>query len=76
MTGIDPVAISQLVLQGGAVVVLTWVVTLLTGGKLHTSSEVDGLKKDKSDLLAINERMSEALQQSNQLLEATIGRHQ
>lgn len=79
MTGLDPEtvgAISQLVLQGGAIVVLIWVVTLLTGGKLHTSSEIDGLKKDKDDLLAANRRIGEALQKSNELLEKFIGSHQ
>jgi len=77
MTGFDPKtieAISQLILQGGAIVVLIWVVTLLTGGKLHTSSEIDGLRKDKEDLLAMNKRIADALEQSNELLEKHIGR--
>jgi len=79
MTGFDPKtieAISQLILQGGAIVVLIWVVTLLTGGKLHTSSEIDGLKKDKDDLLAANKRIGDALQQSNDLLQKFVGSHQ
>jgi hypothetical protein len=67
-------AITQLILQGGAIVVLVWVVMLLTSGKLHTSSEIDGLRKDKDDMLAINKRMSEALEQSNKLLEDLVGK--
>jgi hypothetical protein len=67
-------ALSQLLIQGGAIVSLVWVVMLLTSGKLHTSSEVDGLHKDKDDLLAINKRMSEALEQSNKLLEDLVGK--
>ena len=67
-------AVSQLILQGGAIVVLVWIVTLLTSGRLHTSSEVDGLKKDKEDLLAANKRLSEALDQSNSLLEDLVGK--
>jgi hypothetical protein len=79
MTSIDPKAleaISQLILQGGAIVVLIWVVTLLTSGKLHTSSEIDGLRKDKEDLLAMNKRISDALEQTNDLLDKHIGRRQ
>lgn len=64
----------QLVLQGGAIVALAWVLTLLTGGRLHTSSEVDGLRKDKADLLTVNQRLGEALDQSNRLLEKAIDR--
>jgi len=77
MTLIDAKAIgalSQLILQGGAIVALVWVVVLLTSGKLHTSSEVDGLRKDKDELLAINKRMSDALEQSNKLLEDLVGK--
>jgi hypothetical protein len=69
-------ALSQLILQGGAIVALVWVVTLMTGGKLHTSSEIEGLRKDKEDLLAVNHRMSHALDQSNELLDKFIGRSQ
>ena len=67
-------ALSQLILQGGAIVVLVWVVTLLTSGKLHTSSEIEGLRKDKEDLLAVNKRISEALEQSNGLLEELVAK--
>jgi hypothetical protein len=73
--GIDPKtldAISQLLLQGGAIVALVWVVLLLTGGKLHTSSEIEGLRQDKEDLLAVNTRMSAALELSNDLLKSII----
>jgi len=73
--GVDPKtleAISQLLLQGGAIVALVWVVLLLTGGKLHTSSEIEGLRQDKEALLAVNERVSTALALSNELLKSII----
>lgn len=75
MIGVDPKtleAISQLLLQGGAIVALVWVVLLLTGGKLHTSSEIEGLRQDKEALLAVNERVSTALALSNELLKSII----
>lgn len=67
-------SLSQLILQGGAIVVLVWIVTLLTSGKLHTSSEIEGLRKDKENLLEVNKRVSEALEQSNKLLEDIVAR--
>ena len=72
----DIQAISAIILQGGAAVALIWVITLLTGGKLHTSSEIDGLREDKANLLAVNERMSKALEASNELLDRVIGSRQ
>jgi len=75
--GIDPKtldALSQLLLQGGAIVALVWIVLLLTGGKLHTSSEIEGLRQDKEDLLAVNERVSNALALSNELLKSIIAK--
>jgi len=75
--GIDPKtldALSQLLLQGGAIVALVWIVLLLTGGKLHTSSEIEGLRQDKEDLLAVNERVSNALALSNELLKNIIAK--
>ena len=66
--------ISSLIVQGGAIVVLVWVVTLLTGGKLHTDSEVEGLRKDKADLLVVNKGLSDALAQTNELLRISIDR--
>ena len=66
--------IAPLILQGGAAVVLIWVVILLTTGKLHTSSEVEGLRGDKADLLKVNAHLSEALEQSNELLRLAITR--
>ena len=59
----DPI---QLLLVGGgagvAVLVLKWMVD----GKLHTSSETDGLRQDKADLLKINETYASALKASNE----------
>lgn len=67
-------SLSTLILQGGAIIVLIWVVLLLTGGKLHTSSEIDGLRKDKETLLEINKQISKALEQSNGLLEELVSK--
>ena len=67
-------SVVDLILQGGAVVALVWVVVLLTTGKLHTSSEVEGLRRDKADLLVVNSHLSGALEQSNELLRLAITR--
>lgn len=47
---------------GVAILVLKWMVD----GKLHTDSEVQGLKADKADLLKINAAFAEALKLSNE----------
>ena len=67
-------AITDLIIQGGAIVVLVWVVNLLLSGKLHTDSEVDGLRRDKADLLVANKDLSEALDQNTELLRLAIER--
>jgi hypothetical protein len=67
-------SLTALIIQGGAVIVLVWVVTLLVTGRLHTDSEVDGLRRDKADLLAINDKLSDALANSNELLRVAIKR--
>ena len=69
----DLAAVSQLLLTGGAAVALLWVITLIVSGKLHSSSEVDSLRQDKKDLLAINEKHAEAQEVANRLLERAIG---
>lgn len=66
---------TQLILTGGAVAALVWIIRLIVDGKLHSNSEVEGLRKDKADLLAVNERLGEALETSNRLLEQAIGGH-
>jgi hypothetical protein len=54
---------------GALLLVLKWVVD----GKLHSSSEVDGLREDKKALLAINAALSEAIDKSNDQLTMIIG---
>jgi hypothetical protein len=56
----------QAVVAGGAAAALFWVLKLVTDGKLHSSSETDGLKQDKADLLQLNKDLTEALKASNQ----------
>lgn len=41
----------------GAAGVALWVIYLITSGKLHTNSEVEGLKADKLVLLAENKEL-------------------
>lgn len=59
----DPIALITL---GGAAGVAIWVLKLATDGKLHTSSETDGLRQDKVDLFKINETQGRALKASNE----------
>ena len=59
----------QLLTLGGAAGALLWVLKLLTDKdpKLHTHSEIDGLRKDKASLLAVVKTQGEALQASNEV---------
>ena len=68
--------VTDVFIQGGAISVLVWVVLLLTSGKLHTSSEVEGLRQDKAELLAVNAHLSEALEQSNELIRLALARRE
>lgn len=67
----DPTVTSIITLLtvGGAAgafyVILRW----LIDGKLHTHSEVEGLQRDKADLLAVNKTQADALERSNSALE-------
>lgn len=61
--------IVQLFLIGGAAAALAWVLLMLTGGKLHTHSEVLGLQQDKALLFSTNATLSTALGNTNQLLD-------
>lgn len=47
---------------GALLLVLKWIVD----GKLHSHSEVDGLKEDKKALLQTVEELSEAIRTSNE----------
>lgn len=58
--------ILQLLTIGGAAGALFWVLKLVTDGKLHSSSETDGLRQDKADLLKVNESQGKALRASNE----------
>ena len=58
----------QVIVLGGAAGALFWVLKLITDGKLHSSSETEGLRQDKVDLLKINETQGRALRASNEQL--------
>lgn len=58
----------QLIVLGGAAGALFWVLKLITDGKLHSSSETDGLRQDKVELLKINETQGKALRASNEAM--------
>ena len=61
----DPIS---LITVGGAAGVAVWVLKLITDGRLHSSSEVDGLRQDIVDLKKVNTTLSNALKSSNELL--------
>ena len=64
----------QLIITGGAAGALFYVLKLIVDGRLHSTSEVDGLRQDKKDLLAANTRLAAAIERSNNLLERTLDR--
>ena len=53
----DPV---QLITLGGAAGMAVYVLNLLSSGKIHTHSEVEGLRADKAELFAANKVLTEA----------------
>lgn len=57
----------------GAAGALLYVLKLIVDGKLHSSSEVDGLKQDKKDLIESNEDLTQALGAANQQLSVALG---
>lgn len=65
-------AIFQLVTVAGAAGALFWVLRLVVDGRLHTSSEVDGLREDKSELLKVNGDLQKALTDQNEQLERLV----
>ena len=67
-------SVLQFITVGGAAVAFFWVLRLIVEGKLHSSSEIDGLRQDKQDLLEINSKLSEALDKSNALLQLALER--
>lgn len=60
-----PEQIVQSITVGGAAAAFYWVLKLLVDGKLHTDSEVNGLRQDKIDLLRINSALSDTLGNTN-----------
>ena len=67
-----PDTILQLILQLGAAGALIWVLKLIVDGKLHSHSEVEGLRNDKTQLLEVNEVQGEALKAANSQLETVL----
>jgi hypothetical protein len=66
----DPI---QLLVLTGAAGAFLWVLKQIIDGKLHSSSETDGLRQDKVDLLRINGGLNDGLKASNaQLTEILI----
>lgn len=75
MSVIDPGVINLFLVTGAAgafFLVLKWV----TDGKLHTDSEVTGLRQDKADLLSLNKAQADALKRSNELLSKALERRE
>lgn len=56
----------------GASGALFWVLRLVVDGKLHTSSEVDGLREDKTELLKVNGDLQRALSEQNEQIERLV----
>lgn len=67
-------AILQLISTGGAAVVLFWVVAQFVGGKIHSESEVEGLRKRIEALTAINDRYAIQFDKVNEILEKAVER--
>lgn len=65
----DPV---QLIMVAGAAGALFYVLRLIVDGKLHSDSEVQGLKQDKVDLLEINKKQNDALDAANKQLAVAL----
>lgn len=56
---------------GGSIAVgtvLFWFVQQFIAGKIHSDSEVDGLRDDKKALILINSSQAEALRQANEVI--------
>jgi hypothetical protein len=65
-----PPEVIQLITVLGAAGVAIWIILLLTGKepKLHTHSEVDGLRQDKAALFEANRGMQQAQEATNTTL--------
>lgn len=67
----DPI---QLITLGGAAGVSVWVIKQIVDGKLHTHSEVEGLRADKRELFAANKLLANANAEANKLLQRILDR--
>jgi len=65
----DPIQLISLLGAAGA---LYYVLRLIVDGKLHSDSELQGLKQDKIELLAINRQQNDALDASNKQLAVAL----
>jgi hypothetical protein len=65
-------SVLQLFSTVGAAAALLYIVKQFIDGKLHSSSEVDGLRDDKRRLMEMNANQSAALDAANQQMERLI----
>lgn len=72
---IDPAIVQGLTI-GGAAFAFFLMLKWLADGRFHTDSEVQGLKQDKVDMLALNKELTAALKRSNELLKKALERGQ
>lgn len=56
----------------GAAAVAVWVIWLVVAGKLHTDSEVQGLREDKKALFEANTIKDTALLEANETLKSIL----
>jgi hypothetical protein len=68
----SPDQIITAIIVTGAAGAFFWVLRQIIDGKLHSSSEVDGLRQDKADLLRINAAISKQLADTNSQLREVI----
>lgn len=62
----------QLIITGGAAGALFWVLKQLVDGKLHTHSEIEGLRADKRELFRANGVLTAANAEANKLLQKIL----
>jgi hypothetical protein len=63
---------AQFITVLGAAGALFYVLKLIVDGKLHSNSEIEGLRQDKKDLLAINQSLGAALDRTNAQLSSIV----
>lgn len=62
----------QLILVTGAAGAFFWVLKWIVDGKLHTHSEVQGLRADKAELSATVKTLTEAVTAGNKTMEEIL----